>query len=43
MNGNWKEAAMIDFYFIELAKIVLSSVLDLLQAHAHIASALLPW
>jgi hypothetical protein len=38
-----KEIEMIDFYFIELAKLILSLVLDLLQAHAHIASALLPW
>ena len=38
-----KEAAMIDFYFIELAQIVLSFLLSLLPVDAHIASALLPW
>jgi hypothetical protein len=39
----WKEPEMIDFYFIELAKLILSFVLDLLHVHAHIASTLLPW
>ena len=34
---------MIDFYFIELAEVVLSYLLALLQADAQIAAALLPW
>jgi hypothetical protein len=34
---------MIDFHFIELAQVVLSLVLDLLQSDAQIAAALLPW
>ena len=34
---------MIDFYFIEFAQLVVSFLLNLLQVHAHIASALLPW
>jgi hypothetical protein len=38
-----KEAAMIDFYFIELAEIALSYLLALLQVDAQIAAALLPW
>ena len=38
-----KEATMIDFYFIELAEVVLSYLLALLQADAQIAAALLPW
>jgi hypothetical protein len=38
-----KEAVMIDFYFIELAEVVLSSLLSLLHVDAQIASALLFW
>ena len=38
-----KEAAMIDFYFAELAQVVIAFLLSLLQADAHIAAALLPW
>jgi hypothetical protein len=38
-----KEAAMIEFYFAELAQVVLAFLLSLLQVHAHIAAALLPW
>lgn len=34
---------MIYFYFVELAQIALSLLLDLLQVHAHIAAALRPW
>ena len=34
---------MIDFYFVEFAQLVLAFVLDLLQVHAQIGSALLPW
>lgn len=34
---------MIDFYFVELAKIVLSFLFTLLEVDAHITSALLPW
>ncbi len=34
---------MIDFYFIELAEVVLSYMLALLQVDAQIAAALLPW
>jgi hypothetical protein len=34
---------MIDFHFIELAQVVLSLVLDLLQSNAQIAAALRPW
>lgn len=34
---------MIDFYFIELAQVVLLLLLDLLQVDANIAAALLPW
>ena len=34
---------MIDFLFVELAQIVLSFLLDLFQADAQIAAALLPW
>ena len=34
---------MIDFYFVEFAQVVLSFLLSLLQVHAKIAAALLPW
>ena len=34
---------MIDFYFAILAQLVLAFLLALLQVHAHIAAALLPW
>jgi hypothetical protein len=34
----WKEAAMIDFYFVELAQVVVSLLVD-----AQIAAALRPW
>ena len=38
-----KEAAMIDFYFAELAQVVLSFLLALLQMDAQIAAALRLW
>ena len=34
---------MIDFYFAELAQVVLAYLLSLLQVDAHIAAALRPW
>lgn len=34
---------MIEFYFAELAQIVLSCLLALLQVDAQIAAALRPW
>lgn len=34
---------MIDFYFAELAPVVLAFLLSLLQVDTHIARALLPW
>jgi hypothetical protein len=34
---------MIDFYFIEIAQVVLSFLLTLFEADAQIAAALLPW
>jgi hypothetical protein len=34
---------MIDFYFAELAQVVLAFLLSLLQVDTHIATALLPW
>ena len=34
---------MINFYFAGLAQIILVILLSLLQVHAHIAAALLPW
>jgi hypothetical protein len=42
-EGIGKEAAMIDFYLAELAQLILSLLLSLLQVDARIASALLPW
>jgi hypothetical protein len=34
---------MIVYYFVLLAQVVLAFLLSLLQVHAHIAAALLPW
>jgi hypothetical protein len=34
---------MIDFYFAELAQVVLPFLLSLLHVNGHIAAALLPW
>ena len=34
---------MINFYFAVFAQVVLAFLLSLLQVHAHIAAALLPW
>ena len=38
-----KEAAMMYFYFAALEGVVLVLLLSMLQVHAHIAAALLPW
>lgn len=34
---------IINFYFAELAQLILSLMLDLLQVNAQIAAALRPW